>query len=96
MIVVAKLKAKEESQAEVASVLKGLVSMVKQEAGTLAYTLHRSQTDPSVFLFYEKYKDMEALVAHSSTDYFKKGFSALKSLLAEKPVIEMYDELDSI
>lgn len=96
MIVVAKLKAKEGSQAEVESILKGLVARVGQEEGTLAYILHRSQTDPAVFLFYEKYTDMNALVAHSSTDYFKKGFSDLKTLLAEKPVIEMYEELDSI
>jgi len=95
MVVVAKLKAKAESQAAVESILKGLVAEVRQEEGTLVYTLHRSQTDPSVFLFYEQYKDMDALVAHSSTDHFKKAFAGLKDLLAEKPVIEMFDVVES-
>jgi quinol monooxygenase YgiN len=58
--------------------------------------LNRSQQDPSVFLFYEKYTGVEALVAHSSTDYFKQAFRELAPLLSGPAAIEMYDEVDSI
>lgn len=96
MVVVARLKAKQGKETEMADVLKGLIPSVKNEEGTLVYTLNRLQQDPSVFLFYEKYVNAEALVAHSSTDYFKQAFKTLEPLLAEPPVIEMFDELDAI
>jgi len=93
MIVVAKLKAKTGEETKMEEALRGMVAKVAQEQGTLTYTLHRSQKDPSMFLFYEKYQDAAALKAHSSTPYFKELFGALKSQLAGAPEIEMYDEL---
>ncbi len=96
MVVVARLKAQKGKEDEMANILKGLIPNVRNEEGTLVYTLNRLQQDPSVFLFYEKYTGAEALVAHSSTDYFKQSFKALEPLLAEPPVIEMFDELDAI
>ena len=96
MVVVARLKAQKGKEDEMANVLKGLIPNVRNEEGTLAYTLNRLQQDPSVFLFYEKYTGAEALVAHSTTDYFKQAFKALEPLLAQPPVIEMFDELDAI
>ena len=96
MVVVARLKAQAGKAEEMAAVLKGLIPKVRNEEGTLVYTLNRNQQDPSVFLFYEKYASTDALMAHSGTDYFKETFKSLKPLLAEPPVIEMYDELDAI
>ncbi|MDY6903947.1 MAG: putative quinol monooxygenase [Thermodesulfobacteriota bacterium] len=96
MIVTAKLTASEKDRDQVERILKNLVAEVRAEEGTLVYTLHRSQNDPNVFLFYEKYQDMDALVVHGGTDYFKAAMKDLAPLLAEKPVIEMFDEIDSI
>jgi len=93
MIVVAKLKAKAGEEAKMEEALRDMVGKVAQEQGTLTYTLHRAQKDPSVFLFYEKYADGAALKAHSSTPYFKELFDALQSMLEGAPEIEMYDEL---
>jgi quinol monooxygenase YgiN len=93
MIVVAKLKAKSGEEAKMEEALRDMVGKVAQEKGTLTYTLHRSQKDPSVFLLYEEYQDGAALKAHSSTPYFKELFGALQSLLDGAPEIEMYDEL---
>ena len=93
MIVVAKLKAKAGEETKMEEALRGMVAKVAQEQGTLTYTLHRAQQDPSVFLFYEKYQDAAALKAHSSTPYFKELFGALKPILDGAPEIEMYDEL---
>ena len=87
MIVVAKLKAKVGEEANMEEALRGMVTKVAQEEGTLAYTLHRAQQDPSVFLFYEKYRDAAALKAHSSTPYFKELFGALKPMLDGAPEI---------
>ena len=73
--------------------LRGMVEKVAQEQGTLTYTLHRAQQDPSVFMFYEKYEGDAAFKAHSSTPYFKELFEVLKPLLDGAPEIEMYEEL---
>jgi quinol monooxygenase YgiN len=96
MIVVAKLKAKVGEETNMEEALRGMVAKVAQEEGTLTYTLHRAQQDPSVFVLYEKYQDAAALKAHSSTPYFKDLFGTLKPMLEGAPEIEMYDELDRL
>lgn len=96
MIVVARLKAKSSKEEEMEKALREMVSKVEEEEGTLAYTLHRSQKDPSLFLLYEKYKDKDALSYHSSTPYFKELFNVVGPLLDGTPGIEMYDEIARI
>lgn len=93
MIVVAKLKAKNGEEAKMEEALKGMVAKVAQEEGTLTYTLHRSQNDPTLFLLYEAYTDAEAFKHHSSTPYFKELFGTLQPLLDGAPQIEMYSEV---
>ena len=96
MIVVAKIKALPGKETEMEQALLDMIPKVKEEPGTLIYTLHRDQTDPAVFLFYEKYKDMDALVAHSSTPHFKALFKTIKPLMDGNPEISMYHELAGI
>lgn len=96
MIVVAKLKAKKGSENEMEKVLRDVVQKVAAEEGTLAYTLHRSQSDPCTFMFYEKYTDAGALKTHSATPYFKAMFAALKDLIESPAEIEMYEELAAL
>ena len=93
MIVVAKLKAKSGEESKMADALQAMVSKVEKEEGTLVYTLHQAQNDPTQFLFYEKYTDGEALKAHSATPYFRELSGTLKPLLDGAPEIEMYNEL---
>ncbi|MFP4444965.1 MAG: putative quinol monooxygenase [Desulfosudaceae bacterium] len=74
MVVIARLKVQQEKQAEAEKILTDFVATAKEEPDPLAYNRHRHQHDPTVFLFYEKYKDAEALMVHSATDHFKKTF----------------------
>jgi quinol monooxygenase YgiN len=96
MIVVARLKAKSGEESKMADALKAVVSKVEKEEGTLIYTLHQAQNDPTQFLLYEKYIDAQALKAHSSTPYFKELFGILKPLMDGAPEIEMYTEIARI
>jgi len=96
MIVVAKIKAAPGKEAEMEQALLEVIPKVKEEEGTLIYTLHRDQSDPTLFMFYEKYKDMDALVAHSSTAHFKALFKTIKPLMEGTPEILMYHELSGI
>jgi len=96
MIIVAKLKAKKGAEEEMEKVLRNAVQNVESEEGTLMYTLHRSQSDPNTFMFYEKYTDADALTLHSTTPHFKTMFAALKDLVEGKAEIEMYKELAAL
>jgi len=93
MIVVASLKAKNGKEEEMGNVLREMVGKVEKEEGTLVYTLHRSQKDPTQFLLYERYKDKDALDLHSSTSYFKEMLNVMGPLLDGAPGIKMYDEI---
>jgi quinol monooxygenase YgiN len=70
IVVTAKIKAKQGREKELEAAFRKMVDDVSSEDGTLTYTLHRSQNDPCVFMFYEKCKDAEAFKHHSSTAHF--------------------------
>lgn len=93
MIVVARIKAKAGEEEAMEKVLRDMVGKVKQEPGTLAYTLHRAQNDSTVFLFYEKYADMEAFAFHGGTPYFKELMKTTAPMMDGAPQIDTYDEL---
>ena len=96
MIVVAKLKAKQDQEKEVEQVLSKMVESVASEEGALMYSLHRSQSDPCTFMLYEKYKDAGALKTHSSTPHFKKMFGDLQALVDGPADIELFEELAAL
>jgi quinol monooxygenase YgiN len=96
MIVVAKLKAQEGKEATLEAALRDMVKKVASEDGTEVYTLHRSSEDPTLFMFYEKYKNAEALKLHSTSPHFKALFTTVQPLLAAPPDIGMYEELAAL
>lgn len=92
--IVATLKAKKGSEADLAAGMKALVEKVKEnEEGTLEYVLNQSVKDPCCFVVFESYKDKAALEFHGSTDYFKAFMKESGAWLAEKPVIEVCQEV---
>ncbi len=96
IVITAVFRAKEGKEEELEALLRDFVPRVAGEEGTLAYALHRSQSDPRAFLFYEKYTDGDALGRHSTTPHFKTLSKAMAPLIEGRPVIEMYAELASI
>jgi quinol monooxygenase YgiN len=96
MIVVAKISAKNGEEEKMEKTLKDFVPKVKQEQGTLLYIVHRSKNDPTKFLIYEKYTDMDAFVQHSQTPHFKELGGLLAPLISEAPEIDMYDEVAAL
>lgn len=94
--ITAKIKAKKGNEAELEAALTALVKKVNAEEGTLEYVLNKSLKDPCVFMVFEVYKDKAALDHHGSTDYFKANMKATAAFVAEKPEIEMYQEIARI
>ncbi len=93
MILIAKIRAKQGSEKDLENALIGLVKKVEAEEDTLQYILHKSLNDPQTFMFYEVYKDKEALARHSVTEYFKETMKTVFPYLDGKPSIETYEEV---
>lgn len=94
IVIAATLTAAEGKADELESEFQKLVPKVRKDPGTVAYVVHRGLEDPSKFFVYEKYESQDALKAHSSTPHFQEFSKALASILAGRPEIALYRELD--
>ncbi len=91
--IVAKMKAQAGQEGIIEQALKDAVPKVLQEEGTLSYTVSKAQSDPSLYLVLEKYKDMDAFMFHSSQDYVMEMIMAVSPVLDGDLIVEMYDEI---
>jgi quinol monooxygenase YgiN len=96
IVFTATLKAKAGSEKKVEGILKGMIPPVQNEKGTVRYILHRSQAEPSVFMFYEAYTDQSALDFHNATAYFKQLGKDLGGLLDGEPKQVFYETVAAI
>ena len=85
---IAKFKLNMEKEAEGVEALKELCAAVeKDEPGVLAYICHRSTKNPDELLFFEVYKDQEALKAHGKTPHMAKMQKSFVTLF--RPPLEV-------
>ena len=96
IVVVAVMKARKGKEQEMEDALRWIIPQVESEPGTLQYILHRAKKDAGKFLFYEKYRDKNALNTHGSTAYFAELFGKIAPLLDGDPAIEIYEDIASI
>ena len=94
IVVAAHMKRIEGRADELVEEFRKLVPKVLNDAGTVAYVVHRSVDDPCKFLVYEKYESSEALKAHSAAPHFKEFSRAIASLLDGRPEVGLYSEID--
>lgn len=66
------IEAKPGREDELGGELRALVAPTRQEPGCLVYELHRDPKQPQKFMFYEKFKDQDALTAHLRSGHFQK------------------------
>jgi quinol monooxygenase YgiN len=78
VILTAIVKAKPGQEDAVKEALLSLVEPTRKEAGCLCYNLHRSKSDPTMFMFYEQWANQEALAAHGKTPHMKALGAKLK------------------
>ena len=94
IVVVARIKAKQGSEKILEEACRAMVPQVRAEAGTETYICHRSVQDPTVFLFYEVYKDQAAFSAHGTTPYMAELQKALRGNLDGHPQIDILSVLE--
>jgi quinol monooxygenase YgiN len=94
--VIAKVKVQPGKEAEFERAARGMIAHVRaNEPGTLTYVLHRSTTDPTLFAFYEIYRDADAFAAHAGSDRMKHFGRSLAAVVDGRPEITMWQELDA-
>ena len=92
--ITAKLKVRTGSEEAMKEAMKEAAAKVRaNEPGNLAYTPHQSQADPTIFLFYEKYKDQAAIEFHRQQEHYKAFGKKIGGLLDGKPEIDFYTEI---
>lgn len=65
--VIASIKVKSGSEERALALLSSIVPPTLEEPGCLAYALHQSASEPSEFMFYERWSSDAALTAHSTS-----------------------------
>ena len=98
--IVAQLQAAPGKEDELKAVLTDMVEKVRanESGAVVAYSLHTSDKEPGTFLFYEQYRDADALAAHGTTDHMKAMNEQLrgKELLGGRPSITRYTQIAGI
>ncbi len=94
--IIAKMKLKEGNVDEAIKLFEAVVPKVREEEGTLAYGICRDKANPNVLVVIERYRDMEAIQAHSSSAHFKEFSRAIGPILDGKPEISVLEEVVSI
>ena len=87
IVVTARLKAKPGQGDQLAEALGKLVDAVADEEGTELFVMHRVSDDPDAVVFYEVYRDQDALDAHRKNPALAASGPALGELLGEPPVL---------
>jgi quinol monooxygenase YgiN len=88
--VVAKVTARPEKAAELASILLALVAATRKEKGCVSYELLRSKTDAGDLVFVEEWTDDAALDAHFTMPHFLDALAKAKPLFAAEPDVRRY------
>ena len=98
MTLVAKITAADGKADELEAALRTMVSAVSAtEKGPLVnYTLHKSDTEPGVFVLYEQYRDADAFGAHGKTTHMEALRTALGTLTGGRPTVERLTEIARI
>jgi quinol monooxygenase YgiN len=87
VVVVATITAKPGREADVQAALTETVPKVHQEDGCQLYSLHRSTTDPAVFVMVEKWASGAALAAHSKAPALAEMGGKLAGAVSGPPAV---------
>ena len=90
--IIAKIKVQSGKNAEFEEIFAALATAVRRdEPGNNFYALHKSKTDPQLYVVLEQYKDMEAIAAHRAAPHFKDLGRKKGSCMDGAPEVELLD-----
>jgi quinol monooxygenase YgiN len=84
----ARVKAKAGMERELEASYREMIKLVRaNEPGCEAYILHRTNNDPTVFVWLESYRDQAAFDLHRNADHLKAPRARNDSLVEDPPKI---------
>jgi quinol monooxygenase YgiN len=93
IVVVARIKAKAGSEQKLEEAFRSMIGKVRAEPGCEQYILHRALKDPTQFVFFEVYKDKEALDFHGKTPHMAELGKSMRELI-ESTTLDILSEVD--
>ena len=87
LTLIAELRAKPGSEAQLGERLLQLVEPSRTEAGCINYDVHQSDDDPAHWVVYENWRSEADLDAHLKTPYLVQFAQACTALLREPMVL---------
>jgi quinol monooxygenase YgiN len=68
---------------------RACIAATQREDGCLAYELHQSVTEPTRFVFVERWKSREALEAHFKADHLQTFRGVAKTCISQPTAVEI-------
>lgn len=94
MIVIARVKAKKGKEQELAQAWSKAAGLSRKESGCRGYVLHRSLTDPTLFVSVEKWASKEASDQHMASAHIQELLRQVPDLVAAPPEITPFEALE--
>lgn len=89
IVLVARLKVKEDAVEEAKAAALAIVADSRAEEGCINYDIHQAIDDPTVFVWHETWKSKAAIDEHFQTPFFQSFFETVGKIAAEEPVITL-------
>ena len=87
--IIATIRAKAGKEKVLEPILKALLIPTHHEPGCLFYALHRSEKDPRMFVFLEKWNSQAELTAHLGSVHISEAFKRKDELIESIDIAPM-------
>jgi quinol monooxygenase YgiN len=93
VVVVAVVKAKQGSEAEVEQAFRTAIRKSHEEEGNVRYALHRSTSDPATFVMIEQWASQAALDQHFGAPHMAELMTSMGSHVEGGPTVVFAEAL---
>jgi len=90
VVVSGQVKVKPEKRKDFITFAETLIKPSLSELGSISYKFYEDPLKENEFLYFEEWKNQEALDIHFQTPYFKEFVKRVPGYLSEPPVIKVY------
>jgi quinol monooxygenase YgiN len=87
--VIATAHVRPESRDAYLDAARACIAATRKEEGCLDYELHQSVTEPTRFVFVERWTSREALAAHFKADHLQTFRGVAKACITQPTVVEI-------
>jgi quinol monooxygenase YgiN len=94
LIIIAEAKALPGKEKELENALREVAEPTRAQPGNVAFSLYRSEGDPSVIVGYERWASKNDHDRHLQGPHVKKLMTAMANLLAGPPDIVSFEIVD--